>query len=92
MAYNQIDCKAGTTAKGQNLLANISTSRTSLLQGQYLRGPAPKKRPMISGSKIESKSKIVISEPFFAGAYFRPDFAAIGRKSLWLDTFGLKRN
>ena len=29
---NQIDCKAGTTAKGQNLLANISTSRTSLLQ------------------------------------------------------------
>ena len=28
--------KAGTTAKGQNLLANISTSRTSLLQGQYL--------------------------------------------------------
>ena len=23
-------------AKGQNLLANISTSRTSLLQGQYL--------------------------------------------------------
>ena len=33
---NQIDCKAGATAKGQNLLANISTSRTSLLQGQYL--------------------------------------------------------
>ena len=32
---NEIDCKAGTTAKGQNLLANISTSRTSLLQGQY---------------------------------------------------------
>ena len=32
---NQIDCKAGTTAKGQNLLANISTSRASLLQGQY---------------------------------------------------------
>ena len=31
----QIDCKAGTTAKGQNLLANISTSRASLLQGQY---------------------------------------------------------
>ena len=23
---------------------------------------------------------IVISEPLFAGAYFRPDFAAIGRK------------
>ena len=23
---------------------------------------------------------IVISEPFFAGAYFRPDFAAIGGK------------
>ena len=33
---NQIDCKAGTTAEGQNLLANISTSRASLLQGQYL--------------------------------------------------------
>ena len=32
---NQIDCKAGTTAKEQNLLANISTSRASLLQGQY---------------------------------------------------------
>ena len=31
-----IDCKAGTTAEGQNLLANISTSRASLLQGQYL--------------------------------------------------------
>ena len=27
--------KAGTTAKGQNLLANISTSTASLLQGQY---------------------------------------------------------
>ena len=27
---------AGTTAEGQNLLANISTSRASLLQGQYL--------------------------------------------------------
>ena len=51
---------------------------------------------------------IVISEPFFAGAYFRPDFAAIERiacsthrepgtgyrteKSLRLDIFGLKRN
>ena len=32
---NQIDCKAGTMAEGQNLLANISTSRASLLQGQY---------------------------------------------------------
>ena len=31
----QIDCKAGTTAEGK-LLANISTSRASLLQGQYL--------------------------------------------------------
>ena len=31
----QIDCKAGSTAKGQNLLANISTNRASLLQGQY---------------------------------------------------------
>ena len=30
----QIDCKAGTTAEGQNLLANISTSTASLLQGQ----------------------------------------------------------
>ena len=27
---------AGTTAEGQNLLANISTSRASLLQGQHL--------------------------------------------------------
>ena len=36
LMQNQIDCKAGTTAKGQNLLANISTSRASLLQGQYL--------------------------------------------------------
>ena len=33
---NQIDCKAGTKAEGQNLLVNISTSRASLLQGQYL--------------------------------------------------------
>ena len=33
---NQIDCKTGTTAEEQNLLANISTSRASLLQGQYL--------------------------------------------------------
>ena len=31
---------------------------------------------------------IVISEPFFAEAYFRPDFAAIGRKKLRLDIFG----
>ena len=30
---NQIDCKAGNTAQGQNLFANISTSRASLLQG-----------------------------------------------------------
>ena len=36
MYSNQIDCKAGTTAVEQNLLANISTSRASLLQGQYL--------------------------------------------------------
>ena len=35
---------------------------------------------------------IVISEPFFAGAYFRPNFAASDRKSLRLDIFGLKRN
>ena len=34
--HSQIDCKAGTTTEGQNLLANISTSRASLLQGQYL--------------------------------------------------------
>ena len=33
---NQIDCKAGTTVEGQNLLANISTSRAGLLQGQHL--------------------------------------------------------
>ena len=35
---DQNDCKAsvGTTAEGQNLLANISTSRASLFQGQYL--------------------------------------------------------
>ena len=26
----------GTTAEGQNLLANISTSRAGLLEGQYL--------------------------------------------------------
>ena len=32
---DQIDCKAGTMAEGQNLMANISTSRASLLQGQY---------------------------------------------------------
>ena len=36
MYSNQIDCKAGTTAVEQNLLANISTSRASLFQGQYL--------------------------------------------------------
>ena len=34
----------------------------------------------------------VISEPFFAGAYFRPDFAESDGKSLRLDIFGLKRN
>ena len=34
---------------------------------------------------------IVISEPFFARAYFRPDFAP-DRKSLRLDIFGLKQN
>ena len=28
---NQIDCKAGTTEDGQNLLSNISTSRVRLL-------------------------------------------------------------
>ena len=33
----------------------------------------------------------VISEPFFARAYFRPDFAAVRRKNLGLDIFGLKR-
>ena len=37
LKFNQIDCKAGTTAEGQNfVLANISTSRASLLQGHYL--------------------------------------------------------
>ena len=35
---------------------------------------------------------IVISEPFFSDAYFRPDFVAIGRKKFALDIFGLKRN
>ena len=35
---------------------------------------------------------ILISEPFFAGAYFRPDFAALDGKSLRLDIFGLKQN
>ena len=31
-------CMAGTTTEGENLLmANISTSRASLLQGQYLK-------------------------------------------------------
>ena len=34
---------------------------------------------------------IVISEPFFAGAYFRPEFAAVNGKSLRRDIFGLKR-
>ena len=34
---------------------------------------------------------IVVSEPFFSGAYFRPDFAASDGKSLRLDIFGLKR-
>ena len=29
LIINQIDCKAGTTAEGQNLLANISTNRAS---------------------------------------------------------------
>ena len=35
---------------------------------------------------------IVISEPFFAGAYFRPDFAASGRKKFAARYFWLKRN
>ena len=33
---------------------------------------------------------IVISEPFFAGAYFRPDFAAIGLKKFAARYFGFK--
>ena len=33
---------------------------------------------------------LVISEPFFAGAYFRPEFAAVRRKNVGLDIFGLK--
>ena len=33
---------------------------------------------------------IVISEPFFAGAYFRPDFAAIGREKFAARYFWLK--
>ena len=33
---------------------------------------------------------IVISEPFFAGAYFRPDFAAIGRKKFAARYFWFK--
>ena len=35
---------------------------------------------------------IVISEPFFAGAYFRPDFAAIGRKKFAARYFWFKAN
>ena len=31
LLFNQTDCKAGTTAEGQNLLANISTSRARRL-------------------------------------------------------------
>ena len=30
---------------------------------------------------------IVISEPFFAGAYFRSDFAAIGRNKVCVSIF-----
>ena len=33
---------------------------------------------------------IMISEPFFAGAYFRPDFAAIGRKKFEARYFWFK--
>ena len=33
---------------------------------------------------------IEISEPFFAGAYFRPDFAAIGLKKFAARYFGFK--
>jgi len=33
---------------------------------------------------------IVISEPFFAGAYFRPDFAAIRRKKFAARYFWFK--
>ena len=33
---------------------------------------------------------IVVSEPFFAGAYFRPDFAAIGRKKFAARYFSFK--
>ena len=33
---------------------------------------------------------IVISEPFFAGAYFRPDFAAIRRKKFATRYFWFK--
>ena len=33
---------------------------------------------------------IVISEPFFAAAYFRPDFAAIGRKKFAARYFWFK--
>ena len=33
---------------------------------------------------------IVISEPFFAGAYFGPDFAAIGRKKFAARYFWFK--
>ena len=32
---------------------------------------------------------IVISEPFFAGAYFRPDFAAIGQEKFAARYFSL---
>ena len=35
---------------------------------------------------------IVISEPFFAGAYFWPDFAAIGRKKFAARYFWFKAN
>ena len=33
---------------------------------------------------------VVISEPFFAGAYFRPDFAAIGREKFAARYFWFK--
>ena len=35
---------------------------------------------------------IVIFEPFFVGAYFRPDFAAIGRKKFAVRYFWFKAN
>ena len=57
---NQIDCKAGTTAEGQNLLANISTS--SLLQGQYQNQVGGDwKRVSCHGNKIFYSDRCVFS-------------------------------